>query len=143
MLYLPLATQALTVGFSEVSYIDDIDFIEANEALLDEITSQGLVISYTSHANKMLTRTAPQVNPTYNTYTNAQIHLLCSVQAAHDMTRANPHIITGCPYGISIYQIPDRPNGVYLSYRKSSAPEYAPVTTLLDLIIKNTIEELQ
>lgn len=136
-------SSAITVGFSEVSYIDDIDFEDVNDQLLDEIASHGLVISYTSHAHKMLTRTAPQVNPGYNTYSDALIHLFCAVQPAHDMTNANPHIITGCPYGISVYKTQDRPNGVYLSYRKSSFSEFEPINKLLDQIVSNTKLDLE
>lgn len=142
-LFFSLSSHAETVNFSEVAFIDDIDFEDVNEQLLEEIGAKGLVVSYTSHANKMLTRTAPQIDPDYNTYTNALIHLFCAVQLAHDMTKANPHIITGCPYGISVYQTSTRPSGVYLSYRKSSFSEYHLVNVLLAEIVANTIESLE
>lgn len=132
-----------TIGFSEVTYIDDIDFEDVNDQLMDEISSHGLVISYTSHAHKMLSRTAPQVDPSYNTYSDALIHLFCAVQLAHDMTRVNPHVITGCPYGISVYKTSDMPGGVFLSYRKSSIEEYDPINKLLEEIIFNTKQDLE
>ncbi len=130
---------AFTVGFSEITKLNNVDFEEVNDLLLEEINTRGMVISYTSHAHKMLQRTSKQIDPEYQTYTDALIHLFCSARLSHAITKANPHIISGCPYSIAVYQITNQPNSVFLSYRKSELKEYQPIINLLS----NIVEEVQ
>lgn len=117
------------------TYVLESDFQDVNETLTSEIESSGIVISYTSHAQKMLERTAKQINPEYNTYTDALIHLFCTAGMAHKMTLANPHILPLCPYSISVYKLTETPDRVYLSYNNSDNEVYAGVITLLMSII--------
>lgn len=129
------------IGFSTVRVIQNEDFEDVNDELLTQISNQGMVISYTSHANKMLTRTAPAIDPDYNTYNNALIHLFCSADLAHKMTKSSPHALTGCPYGISIYELTTEPNNIYISYQNSSQKDYDDVILLLEDISSSLYEE--
>lgn len=129
---------AFTVGFSEITKLDNVDFEDVNDLLLEEINTRGMVISYTSHAHKMLQRTSKQIDPEYQTYTDALIHLFCSARLSHAITKDNPHIISGCPYAIAVYQITNQPNSVFLSYRKSELKEYQPIINLLSDIVTET-----
>jgi len=129
---------AFTVGFSEITKLDNVDFEDVNDQLLEEINTRGMVISYTSHAHKMLQRTSKQIDPEYQTYTDALIHLFCSAKLSHPMTKETPHMLAGCPFAIGIYQITDQPNSVFLSYRKSGLKEYQPIINLLSDIITET-----
>lgn len=133
--------QAKTIGFSIIEEIEDVTFEDINEQLIEVIESRGIVISYTSHAQKMLLRTSPQVNPDYNVYTNALIHLFCTAEQAHEMTSINPHIISGCPYGISVYELSNNPGNVFLSYRNTSVIEYQKVIAMLQDIVNEVTEE--
>ena len=108
LLTLLQSVHAFTVGFSEITKLDNVDFEDVNDQLLEEINTRGMVISYTSHAHKMLQRTSKQIDPEYQTYTDALIHLFCSAKLSHAITKANPHIISGCPYSIAVYQIPSQ-----------------------------------
>jgi hypothetical protein len=58
LLTLLQSAYAFTVGTSEITQLDDIDFEDVNNQLLQEISNRGMVISYTSHAHKMLQRTS-------------------------------------------------------------------------------------
>jgi len=138
LLTLLQSAYAFTVGTSEITQLDDIDFEDVNDQLLQEISNRGMVISYTSHAHKMLQRTSKQIDPQYRTYSDALIHLFCSAKISHAMTKDDPHILTGCPYSISIYQITNQPNSVFLAYRKSELEVYQPVIKLLSGIVKET-----
>jgi len=129
------------IGFSTIIQIHNEDFEDVNEELLDQITVRGIVISYTSHAHLMLQRTSSDIDPNYNTYKNAYIHLFCSAELAHKMTKSSPHIISGCPYSISIYELSTRPNTIYLSYQNSTQPDYDEVITLLNNILSSVLTE--
>ena len=126
-----------------VTAIEDAEFQEVNESLLDQILAKGIVVSYTSQANKMLLRTASQIDPTYSTYTNALIHLFCSAELAHKMTKPSPHIISGCPYGIAVYELQDRKNTIYLSYQHSTQDDYQDVLELLKDITHSVFTEFE
>ena len=132
---------AKTIGFSIVEEIEGVTFEDINEQLIEIIEGRGIVISYTSHAQKMLLRTSPQINPDYNVYTNALIHLFCTAEQAHEMTSINPHIISGCPYGIAVYELANNPGNVFLSYRKTSVIEYQKVMAMLQDIVNEVTEE--
>ncbi|RUA20212.1 MAG: hypothetical protein DSZ16_03240 [Candidatus Thioglobus sp.] len=129
---------AFTVSFSEITQLKDIDFEDVNDQLLQEITGRGMVISYTSHADVMLQRTSKQIDPQYQTYNNALIHLFCSAKLSHPMTKETPHMLAGCPFAIAIYQTTDQPNSVFISYRRTQLKEYQPIIKLMSDIIKET-----
>jgi hypothetical protein len=131
------------IGFSTVTTIEDAEFQEVNESLLEQIEAKGIVVSYTSHANKMLLRTAAQADPAYSTYANAFIHLFCSAELAHKMTKHSPHIISGCPYGIAIYELQSKKNTIYLSYQHSTQDNYQDVLNLLEDITRSVFEEYE
>ncbi len=92
-------------------------FEDAKDDLLEAIASNGLVISYTSHAENMLANTAAVSGVTKPVYENAEILLFCKADLSHALVAANPHNIVLCPYSIAIYVLTGEPERVYLSYR--------------------------
>lgn len=111
------------------------DFEDANETLISFINDRGAVISYTSHAHKMLERTAPSISPDYDVYSDALIHLFCTAPQAHKMVAKNPHVLPYCPYSMAIYKLKKETNKVYLSYRSNEAPIYSePMMMLAEIM---------
>lgn len=119
-------------------------FGDAKDDLLEAITSNGLVVSYTSHAKTMLDNTAAVSGVTKPVYNNAEIILFCKAGLSHELVAGNPHNIVLCPYSIAIYVLTNEPERVYLSYRRvetSDEKVKALTKPIEDLLIK-IIEEV-
>jgi len=122
----------------------EASFEDAKDDLLEAIASNGLVISYTSHAKSMLDNTAAVSSINKTVYADAEILLFCKADLSHKLVAGNPHNIVLCPYSIAIYVLNDEPERVYLSYRTVPASDEkikALMKPIEDLLI-NIIEEV-
>jgi len=130
------------IGFSVIYSIEDESWKDMNSAIKDAIVEEGIVISYTSHAMALLDRTAKDVGVTQDTYLGAQIHFFCKVPLSHEMIKINPHIIAGCPYAITVYELKSNPGTIYASYREYpvNEPGYKKVVELQESIIRNAFD---
>lgn len=117
-------------------------FPEVKGTLLDTITSRGLVLSYVSHAQAMLDRTAAATGATTRIYDHAEIFLFCKAGLSQKLVAANPHNIVLCPYSISLYSLVKEPGKVYLAIPATYAsdPQYADIKELLTGIISEVVE---
>ncbi len=133
--------KTMNVGYSVIYTVEDEKWEDVNNDIQSAISDKGIVISYTSHAHKMLNRTAKATGFKEGVYKNAQIHLFCQASLSHKMTKQNPHVISGCPYGISVYELRDKKNTIYVSYRKYPEEEksYKGVIDLQVAIIEEAL----
>ncbi len=117
-------------------------FADAKEDLLAAITTEGLVVSYTSHAKTMLENTAEMAGVITPVYDDAEIVLFCKADLSHALVGANPHNIVLCPYAIAIYVVHNEPEKVYLSFRETDArvTETKAIKELLVSIIEEVIK---
>jgi len=122
------------------------EFEDAKDDLLEAIEENGLVISYTSHAENMLGNTAEVSGISEAVYNNAEILLFCKANLSHALVAGNPHNIVLCPYSIAIYVLKKEPERVYLSYRKVETSDESiqkltkPIEELLIKIIEEVVE---
>ena len=123
------------------TYSTESSFDDAKDDLLMAIEGHGLVVSYTSHAQEMLDRTAEVAGVTTPVYDRAEIILFCKADLSHKLVAANPHNIVLCPYAIAIYTLHQKPETVYLSFREPEASEATtkPIRQLLVDIIEEVI----
>ncbi len=130
------------IGSSIVYSTEEESWEDVNESVKEAIINKGIVISYTSHVMKLLERTAKMLGKKQDAYKNAQIHLFCQVSLSTKMYKSNPHIITGCPYGISVYELQSKPGTIYVSYRKAPVeePAFADVAKLQDSIVRDALD---
>ena len=135
------ASKTMNVGYSVIYTVEGEKWEDINNDIKDAIGDKGIVISYTSHAHTMLNRTAKDAGLKQGVYQNAEIHLFCQALLSHKMTQQNPHIISGCPYGISVYELRNKKNTIYVSYRKPPSEEkaYKGVVDLQVSIIKDAL----
>ena len=124
-----------------VVYSTDGDFLWVKQDLIAAIENRGMVISYISHAQSMLQRTASAVGDTQPVYDDAEIVLFCKSDLSHHLVAANPHNIVLCPYAIAVYTLAGKPDRVYLSFREpyEGDASYQPITKLLSNIINEVI----
>ena len=131
------------IGYSTVYSIEDEKWSDVNEEVQNVIKSRGIVISYTSHAKALLDRTAKVVGTTQNTYLGAQMHLFCKVATSHRMIQMDPHVITGCPYSIAVYELKSKPGTIYVSYRsfdEKIEPAFKEANELQDSIVREALD---
>ncbi len=119
-------------------------FEDAKDDLLEAIGSNGLVVSYTSHAKTMLDNTAAVSGVTKSVYSDAEILLFCKADLSHDLVARNPHNIVLCPYSIAIYVLTGDLERVYLSYRtiEASNEKIKALTKPIEELLIKIIEEV-
>ena len=117
------------------------EFADVKEDLVRAIETQGAVVSYVAHADKMLKRTAAAVKVKNTVYQNAEVVLFCKTEIAHKLLQADPHALTLCPYPIGIYTLTGKPGLVFLSINKppKDLTSYQPVLDILLVIIDDVI----
>jgi len=120
--------------FSTESNFDDV-----KDNLLFAIEGKGLVVSYTSHAQEMLDRTAEVAGVTTPVYERAEIVLFCKADLSHKLVTANPHNIVLCPYAIAVYSLHGKPDTTYLSFR--DLPGNKATTAAIRQLLVDIIEE--
>ncbi len=123
-------------------YSVDADFDDVKESLVESIESRGMVISYVSHAESMLARTASTIGGKV-VYSDAEVLLFCKANLAHRLVEANPHNLVLCPYAMSVYALFDQPARIYVGIRapQTQVAEYRAVHELLVVVIAEALAE--
>lgn len=143
LLPLPLACKAPSVSEplkSGAAWVYEVsgEFEDVRDDLVDAIESEGMVISYISHAQAMLSRTAITVDAAENIYRDAEVVLFCQAARAHRLVVANPHNLVLCPYAVAVYTLEGESGHAYLAIRgpEPGVPEFDEVHQMLqDLVI--------
>lgn len=121
-------------------------FADVRDAVEMAITGRGLVINNVSHVGDMLERTGKDLGGGKQVFLHAESLEFCSATVSRKMMEADPDNIVFCPYIISIYVLPGKPNEVRVAYRKtqivgSSASQKSlkAVNDLLGEIVKEAV----
>ena len=122
-------------------------FSEAREAVEMAITGRGFVINNVSHIGEMLERTGKDLGDRKKIYPQAEALEFCSATVSRQMMESDPDNIVFCPYIISIYVLPEKPNEARVAYRKTqivgsqaSQKSLKAVNDLLSDIIKEAVQ---
>ncbi len=123
-------------------YTVESEFDDVKDSLVEAIESRGMVISYVSHAESMLARTAATIGGKV-VYSDAEVLLFCKANLAHRLVAANPHNLVLCPYAMSVYALADEPSRIYVGIRAPQArvAEYQAVHELLVGVIVEAFAE--
>ena len=130
------------VVFTKVGSFDDV-----REAVDMAITGRGLVVNNVSHVGEMLERTGKDLGDSKQIFVKAEALEFCSAVVSRKMMEADPNNIVFCPYVISIYVVPEKPNEVRVAYRKpqivgspASQKALKTVDELLSGIVKEALQ---
>lgn len=122
-------------------------FAEAREAVEMAITGRGFVINNVSHVGNMLERTGKDLGGGKQVFVNAESLEFCSATVSRQMMEADPDNIVFCPYIISIYVLPEKPNEARIAFRKTqmvgapaSQKALKAVNDLLTDIVKEALQ---
>ena len=119
-------------------------FEDVRDNVAAAITNQGLVINNVSHIGEMLERTGKDMGDSGRIFLKAEILEFCSARVSRESMKADPHAIVFCPYGVSVYVLPNDPGKVYLSYRKPLAgntPQEKKALRSLEKLMHDIVHE--
>jgi uncharacterized protein (DUF302 family) len=119
MLFMGVAHSAWADGSHMSVFIRPGSFAEAREAVEMAITGRGFVINNVSHVGNMLERTGKDLGGSKKVFINAEALEFCSATVSRQMMEADPDNIVFCPYIISIYVLPEKPNEARIAFRKT------------------------
>ena len=122
-------------------------FEDVRDDLKTAIEAKGFVIDYQSHVGRMLERTGKDVGSTKPLYADAQSLQFCSAQLSRKMMEADPANVVMCPYTIVVYATAQKPDLVFVAYRRPMRPGGSPasraalrqVDALLDGIAREAV----
>lgn len=151
-----LAATMLLAGASQTALADGShmavftrqgSFADVREGVEMAITGRGFVINNVSHIGEMLERTGKDLGGGKQVYLKAEALEFCSATVSRKMMEVDPDNIIFCPYIIAIYVVPEKPNEVRVSYRKTqmvgspaSQKALTEVNELLSEIIKEAVQ---
>lgn len=118
------------------TYQFDGSFEDATFAVENAIISQGLVISFVSHAGDMLNRTAGDVGSDKVIFKNAEIFSFCSAVISRQVMELDPMNIVYCPYSIFVAQNSD---GVLIGHKDYPDGSMQAVENLMQQIVAAAI----
>ncbi|MDR3391769.1 MAG: DUF302 domain-containing protein [Sulfuriferula sp.] len=139
------ATAADSNEFAKV-YTTKGDFDSVRDSLVTAVEGRGLKINHINHISEMLDRTGKDLGVTTQVYLNAEQIEFCSAVLSRKMMTADPTNIIACPYSIAVYNLPAKPDTIYVVYRipppvkdKTSKAIFGDVEKLLNDIIQEGI----
>jgi uncharacterized protein (DUF302 family) len=144
------------IGISQIALADGShmsvftrqgSFSDAREAVEMAITGRGFVINNVSHVGEMLERTGKDLGGGKQVFIKAEALEFCSATVSRHMMEADPDNIVFCPYIISVYVVPEKPNEVKIAFRntqlvgnKSSQKALKEVNVLLTEIVTEALQ---
>ena len=118
LLFSVLVQGAFASGDHMAVYSKTGSFEDVRDAVEMSITDRGLVVNNVSHVGEMLARTGKELGAAKQIYLKAEVLEFCSAVVSRKMMEADPDNIVFCPYVISVYVVPEKPNEVSVAYRK-------------------------
>ncbi len=139
----PLALAQPVVSYSK----DSARFEDVRDDLKTAIESKGLVVDYQAQIGRMLERTGKDVGSTRPLYADAQALQFCSAALSRKTMEADAGNIVMCPYVIVVYATADKPDRVFVAYRRPMRPGASPasraalreVEVLMDRIAREAV----
>lgn len=118
------------------------DFQSTHEALIEVIESEGLVVSAVIPFNRMLERTATQLDYAASPFVNAEVVQFCSSALAWQMITEDVSQLAMCPLSIVVYSTRAEAGKVVLAYRSPSraTPGRAKADDLLRRLVERAAE---
>jgi len=147
LLYTGLIHGALAAGDYMAVFTKTGSFDDVRDAVEMAITDRGMVINNVSHVGEMLERTGKDLGETRQIFVKAEVLEFCSAVVSRKMMESDPDNIVFCPYVISVYVVPEKPDEVRVAYRKpqlvgspASQKALKAVDELLSGIVKEALK---
>ncbi|MGB5736498.1 MAG: DUF302 domain-containing protein [Thiohalocapsa sp.] len=106
-------------------YESESSFEDVMDALKLAIEERGMYINNVMHMGDMLERTGKDLGMEEQIYSHADSIEFCSAVLSRKMTAEDPTRIVNCPFIVSVYQVPDKPDTTFVVHRVIPASETA------------------
>ena len=147
LLFTGLVHGVLAAGDYMAVFTKTGSFDDVRDAVEMAITDRGMVVNNVSHVGEMLERTGKDLGETRQIFLKAEVLEFCSAVVSRKMMEPDPDNIVFCPYDISVYVVPEKPNEVRIAYRKpqivgspASQKALKAVDELLSGIVKDALQ---
>ena len=147
LLFAGLVHGALAAGDYMAVFTKTGSFDDVRDAVEMAITDRGMVVNNVSHVGEMLERTGKDLGDSKKIFLKAEALEFCSAVVSREMMEPDPDNIVFCPYVISVYVVPEKPNEVRVAYRKpqmvgspASQKALKAVDKLLSGIVKDAMQ---
>jgi uncharacterized protein (DUF302 family) len=148
-----LAAALLFSGFIQATWADGDymavftrkgSFEEVRDAVDMAITDRGMVVNNVSHVGEMLERTGRDLGETRRIFLKAEVLEFCSAIVSRKMMESDPDNIVFCPYVISVYVVPEKPDEVRVAYRRPAlvgSPDSQKALKAVDELLSGIIRD--
>jgi hypothetical protein len=119
-LFLPVSALA---GGAYAVYESDSGFETVMEGAKTAVLERGMYINNVMNMGEMLERTGKDLGMEEKIYERAESIEFCSAVLSRKMTAEDPSRIVNCPFILSVYTLPDKPDKTYVVHRVISEEE--------------------
>jgi len=140
-----LCCAAETASGLNIYTVED-NFAEVQQAVIEGIEGQGLVVKQVSDIGAMLRRTGKDLGETQVLYTHAVNVEFCSAVYSRKMMAADPVNLVHCPFVIALFERPEHAGTVYVVYQVptprpgKTAKWVAEIGALLAAIVEDVVD---
>jgi uncharacterized protein (DUF302 family) len=110
-----------------VTYESELPFETVMQDLQAAIEGQGFYVNNIVHMDKMMERTGKGLGMEKQIFLRAESIEFCSAILSRRMTEEDPRRIVNCPFNISVYVLPSKPDVTHIVHRRVTLGDPSPV----------------
>jgi uncharacterized protein (DUF302 family) len=120
-----------------VTYESELPFETVMQDLQAAIEGQGFYVNNIVHMDKMMERTGKGLGMEKQIFLRAESIEFCSAILSRRMTEEDPRRIVNCPFNISVYVLPSKPDSTYIVHRKVTLGDPSPVMEEVEQMLES------
>lgn len=120
-----------------VVYESQLPFETVMQDLQMAIEGKGFYINNIVHMDKMMERTGKDLGMDQQIFLRAESIEFCSAVLSRRMTEENPHRIVNCPFNISVYVLPSKPDTTYIVHRRLNLGDQSAVMEEVEQMLES------